>query len=94
MTDVPVGTAFLAATQPRGKAADRSRAVQGLPSKNTGDLQWEMRANCNASPCVNERNVAGPGTMGINGKTMRRTMEAMKNTGERLRPVVTPEDRR
>jgi hypothetical protein len=65
----------------RGKAADRSRAVQGLPSKNTGDLQWEMRANCNASPCVNERNVAGPGTMGINGKTMRSTMETMKIQG-------------
>jgi hypothetical protein len=64
-----------------GQSADRAISTRSLPNKNTGDLQWEMRANYNASPCVNERNGAGAATMGINGKTIRRTMETMKNTG-------------
>jgi hypothetical protein len=37
--------------------------------KNTGDLQWEMRANYNARPCADERKAAGAGTMDINGKS-------------------------
>jgi hypothetical protein len=50
--------------------------------KNTIDLQWKIDANYNATPCADERKAAGAGTMGINGKTMRKTMETMKNTGE------------
>src|ERR1700693_151747 len=39
-----------------------------------------MGANYDARPCADERKAAGAGTMGINGKTMQRTMETMKNT--------------
>src|ERR1700689_4478991 len=52
-----------------------------------------MGANYNARPCADGRKAAGAGTMGINGKTMQRTMETMKNTMGRLRPVVASEDR-
>src|SRR5580693_10620594 len=37
-----------------------------------------MRANYNARPCAGERKAAGARTMGINGITMRRTMETMR----------------
>jgi hypothetical protein len=40
----------------------------------------KKRANYNARPCADERKAAGARTMGINEKTMRRTMEAMGNT--------------
>jgi hypothetical protein len=63
-----------------GQRADRAISTKEAAKQNTGDLQWEMRVNCNASPCEAERNAARAGTMGINGKTMRRTMETMKNT--------------
>jgi hypothetical protein len=53
----------------------RSQPVQGRRLQNTGDLQWEMRANYNARPCTDGGKTAGARTMGINGKTMRRTME-------------------
>jgi hypothetical protein len=46
--------------------------------KNTGDLQWKLDAVCNVRLCKGERNANGARTMGSNGKTMRRTMEAMK----------------
>jgi hypothetical protein len=52
-----------------------------VPKQNTGDLQWEIDAVCNVRLCKGERNAARAGTMGINEKTMRRTMETMKNTG-------------
>jgi hypothetical protein len=56
-------------------------STKRLPNKNTGDLQWEIHANYNARPCADERKAAGAGTMGINGRTMRRTMETMTNAG-------------
>ena len=59
--------------------------------KNTGDLQWEKRGNYNATPCSTTRKPGGAGTMDINGKTIRRTMETME-TMENTRRVVTPED--
>jgi hypothetical protein len=49
--------------------------------KNTGDLQWKMRAVCNASPCASERKATSARTMGSNGKTMRRAMETGGNPG-------------
>jgi hypothetical protein len=55
-----------------------ARAGQTGPNKNTGDLQWKFADNYNARPCADERKDAGAGTMGSNGKTMRRTMETMK----------------
>jgi hypothetical protein len=42
------------------------------PEKNTGDLQWKMRANYNARPCDGERKAAGAETMKNNGKTMKK----------------------
>src|ERR1700722_10193281 len=65
------------------RARQRTPGKRGQ-NKNTGDLQWKFTANYNARPCADERKDAGAGTMGVNGKTMRRTMETMKNTMERL----------
>jgi hypothetical protein len=62
-----------------------------VANKNTGDLQWELRAICNVRPCADDRKAAGARTMGSNEKTMRRTMEAMKNTGVAPTSVVTPQ---
>jgi hypothetical protein len=39
-----------------------------ISKKNTIDLQWEMRANYNVSPCDDERKVADARTMENNGK--------------------------
>ena len=66
---------------------------QGMPNKNTIDLQWIIDTICNVSPCKDGRNAATPNAMGSNEKTMRRTMETMKNPGEFQRPVVTPDGR-
>jgi hypothetical protein len=60
----------------------RSQPVPGLQNRNTGDLQWEMRANYNARYCADERKAVGARTMVINEKTMRTTIGTMKNTGE------------
>jgi hypothetical protein len=49
--------------------------------KNTGDLQWEMRANYNARPCTGERKAAGAKTMENNEKTMEKTMRRTMETG-------------
>jgi hypothetical protein len=43
--------------------------------KITGNLQWKIDAVCNVRPCDDERKAGGARTMGINEKTMRRTME-------------------
>jgi hypothetical protein len=59
-----------------------------MPNKNTIDLQWTIDTICNVSPCKDGRNAATPKAMGSNEKTMRRTMETMKNPGEFQRPVV------
>jgi len=37
--------------------------------KNTGDLQWKMRANCNASLCASLRKTAGAKAMESNEKS-------------------------
>ena len=93
-TDVPVGTALLAATwPPEGQSAHGSISTPARQNKNTGDLQWEMRANYNANHCADERKAAGARTMRAMEKTMRGAMKTMKNPGADVRPVVMPEDR-
>src|ERR1700722_6573681 len=64
-------------------AALRALSVPGGTGKNTGDLQWKNCTVCNVRLCKGERNAARARTMGSNGKTMRITMEAMKNTRRR-----------
>jgi hypothetical protein len=62
--------------------------------RNTGDLQWKMRAVCNARPCAGERKAADARTMGINGKAMRRTMESNEKYRAVATSSCTPQERR
>jgi hypothetical protein len=76
----PAPTLLLSQPFPRFVSHHRG-AVHGAAEINTIDLQWEIGVNFNARPCAGERKAAGPRTMGINGKTMRRTMETVGNPG-------------
>jgi hypothetical protein len=52
-----------------------------LAQKNTGDLQWKMRANYNARPCTGERKASGARTMKNNGKNNAQNNGNRRKTG-------------
>jgi hypothetical protein len=74
------------AARNRRSVLDRPKIVQKFFGKNTGDLQWKMRANYNARLCAGLRKSAGARTMDNNEKTMRGATEPSENPGECLRP--------
>jgi hypothetical protein len=61
--------------------------------KNTGDLQWKMEPNYNASPCPSEKKPPAQEQWETIEKTMRGAMETIGNQDARLRSVVPPTDR-
>jgi hypothetical protein len=87
---------------PPGQARDGSwagrrhveRADKKNFGKNTINLQWEIRGNYNASPCVNFEKVVSAKTMENNGENNAKNNGNSRKSGRTVRLAVTPEGRR
>jgi hypothetical protein len=66
---------------PQGRSSNSSTEVQKIKNKNTGDLQWEKRANYKARPCAGGGKIADARTMVSMEKQCEEQWKQAKNQG-------------